>query len=174
MMADLMRHVLALAALLAAGPARPAQAIAVSVEQLARSSDAVVRGRVTGARSAWSEDKLRISTTYEIRAELVLRGKAPATIQVVVPGGVVGRIGQRNDAAPSLAVGEDVVVFLRRAGADAYHVAELAQGKFSVVGKVARPDLSRFTFVATSARAGERRSEEMPLVELERRVRSAR
>jgi hypothetical protein len=43
-----------------------------------------------------------------------------------------------------------------------------------VVGSVARPDLSNLTFTRTSVRAGERRSEQMPLFELERRVRSTR
>ncbi len=169
-----MRLLLALAAILAAGPARSAQAVSVSVEELARTSDAVVRGKVAGGQARWSDDHLRISTTWEVRSQAVLRGRAPGVVRVVVPGGVVGRIAQRNDAAPSLAPGEEVVLFLRRAGPDAFYVSELAQGKFSVRGAVAAPDLSRFSFVGSSARAGERRSEEMPLRELERRVRSAR
>jgi hypothetical protein len=173
-MVDRMRLVLVLAALLAAGPARSAQGISVSVEELARSSDAVVRGRVTAARSAWSEDGLRILTTYDVRQDAVLRGRAPRVARVVVPGGVVGRTGQRVDAAPTLGTGEDVILFLRRAGDDAFVVNGLAQGKYSVAGPVARPDLSQFTFVGSSVRAGERRSETMPLEELERRVRSTR
>jgi len=173
-MIDLMRRLIVLAALVAAGPARSAEAVSASVEELARESDAVVRGRVSSADSRWSDDGRRISTTYEVRRAAVLRGKAPAVVRVVVPGGVVGRIGQRLDAAPSLAPGEDVIVFLRRSGPEAFVVTGLAQGKFSISGATARPDLSRFTFVGSSARAGERRSEEMPLAELERRVRSTR
>ncbi len=173
-MVDRMRRFLVLVALVAAGPARPAQAISVSVEELARTSDAVVRGRVTAARAAWSDDKLRIYTTCDVRREEVLRGQAPDGVHVVVPGGVVGRTGQRMDAAPALAVGEDVVVFLRRRAPDAFSVNGLAQGKFSVQGSSASPDLSQLTFVATSVPAGERRSEAMPLAELERRVRSIR
>ncbi len=169
-----MRPLLVLAALLAAGPARSATAVSVSVEELARSSDAVVRGRVTAARAQRSEDGLRIFTTYDVQPQAVLRGRVPGVVRVVVPGGVVGRIAQVTDAAPILAPGEEVVVFLRRAGPDAFGVTGLAQGKFSVEGPVARPDLSRLTFVTTSAPAGERRSEEMPLAELERRVRSTR
>jgi hypothetical protein len=164
------RLVVAAAALLAAAPVRAAQAYAVSVEELARTSDAVVRGRVTAARAERSRDGLRIFTTFELRTGAVLRGKAPQIARVLVPGGAVGRVAQRVDAAPSLAVGEDVVLFLRRAGPDAFRVAGLAQGKFSVAGEVARPDLSRLTFVRVSVAAGDRRSEEMPLAELERRV----
>jgi hypothetical protein len=169
-----MRLIVAAAALVAACPALGAQALAVSVEALARSSDAVVRGRVEAARAQWSEDGLRLSTSYQIRTRAVLRGRAPAVARVIVPGGVDGRIGQRVDAAPTLAAGEDLIVFLQRSGRDAFAVTGLAQGKFSVVGRVARPDLSQLTFVRTSVAPGERRAEEMTLAELERRVRSTR
>jgi hypothetical protein len=141
---------------------------------LARSSDAVIRGRVTGARAQQTEDGLRIYTTFQVRTLAVLRGRAAPLARVVVPGGVVGRLGQRVDGAPALAQGEEAVLFLRCAGPDAFGVTGLAQGKFSVVGRLARPDLSRLEFIRTAVSAGERRSEEMPLMELERRVRSIR
>lgn len=169
-----MRLLLVVAALFAVTPALAAQAVAVSVEELARTSDAVVRGRVTTARAQKTADGRRIFTTYEVRPAAVLRGKAPKVARVVVPGGVVGTMGQRVDAAPNLGTGEDVVVFLKRAGNDEFTVTGMAQGKFSVVGRVARPDLSNLTFVKMSVGAGERRVEEMPLSELERRVRSTR
>jgi hypothetical protein len=171
-----MRPGLVLAAALAAAPclARAAQAYTVSVEHLARSSDVVIRGQVEGSRSFRSEDRLRVYTEYLVRARTVLRGRAPALARVVVPGGIEGNLGQRVDGAPSLARGEELVVFLRREDRDTFSVTALAQGKFSVVGAVARPDLSRFTFVQSSIPPGERRSEEMPVAELERRVRSTR
>lgn len=168
-----MSHLLVLVALLWAAPAQAAQAVAVSVEKLARESDAVVRGRVTAARAQRSDDGLRIFTTFTLRARAVLRGKAPALSRVRVPGGVVGKMGQRVDAAPRLAEGEEVVLFLRRTG-DVFQVRGLAQGKFTVDGATARPDLSGYQFVASSVKPGERRSEEMPLEELERRVRATR
>lgn len=161
-------------ALLAAAPAAAAPALAVSVEGLARESAAVVRGRVTAAHAERSADGRRIFTTYDVRADAVLRGRTPKACRVIVPGGVVGRVAQHVDGAPSLARGEEVVLFLRREGADAFAVTALAQGKFSIDGKIARPDLSRLRFVGTSVRGGERPSEEMPLAELERRVRSVR
>ena len=171
-----MRPGLVLAALLAATPslARAAQAYTVSVEHLARTSDAVVRGKVERSRSFRSDDRLRVYTSYDVRTTAVLRGHAPAVARVVVPGGVEGNLGQRVDAAPTLAVGEELILFLTRDGREAFGVSALAQGKFSVVGAVARPDLSRFSFVQTSIPPGERRSEEMPVAELERRVRSTR
>jgi hypothetical protein len=77
------------------------------------------------------------------------------------------------DAAPRLAQGEELVLFLRKDG-DGWSVTELAQGKFAVQGRTARPDLSQIAFVGSTVRAGERRAEEMPLAELERRVKEAR
>ena len=53
----------------------------------------------------------------------------------------MGGIGQRVDGAPAFAGGEEVVVFLNRAEAGGYRVAGLAQGKFSVAGMNATPDL---------------------------------
>jgi hypothetical protein len=169
----LLRSIVVAAALGCAPRVLAAQAYAISVEQLARSSDAVIRGKVVGARAHSREDG-RIFTTYEVRTARVLRGRAPPTARVIVPGGVLGSIGQRVDGAPELAVGEELVLFLRRAGADGFVVAELTQGKFSVAGARARPDLSRVLFVRTSVPSGERRSEEMTVSELERRVRNVR
>lgn len=160
------------AALFSAHPALGAQASAISVEQLARTSDAVIRGKVLAARAARRDG--RVFTTYDVRTAVTLRGRSPAVAHVRVPGGVVDGMGERVDAAPSLVVGEELILFLRRAPDGAFVVAELAQGKLTVVGAMARPDLSRFVFTTTSVPPGERRSEEMSVAELERRVRSSR
>ena len=169
-----MRWFLASLALAAAAPVDAAQAYAVSVEEVARASDAVLRGTVERSRTWKSEDGLRIYTTYEVRTRAVLRGQAPGVAKVVVPGGALDGIRQRVDAAPTLAAGEDVIVFLHREEDRTFGVTGLAQGKFTVAGGRARPDLSRLMFVKTTAPPGERRAEEMPVAELERRVRSTR
>src|ERR671936_1166195 len=127
-----MRTLLALTMLAAALPARAALAVPASVEELARSSQAVVRGRVTGVSSRWSDDQRRIFTYVDIAPSSVWRGAPPARITVVVPGGVVGPIGQRVDGAPGFAKGEEVVVFLSEAEAGTFRVTGLAQGKFRV------------------------------------------
>jgi hypothetical protein len=169
-----MRSLVAVALLASALPAAATQVVAVSVEELARTSDAVVRAKVLEKKASKTADGKRIFTTIELRRSGVLRGDAPKRLRVVVPGGVVEGVGQRVEGAPEFEKGEDVVVFLQRAGPDAFRVASLSQGKFTVVGRTARPELSHLTFMQTSVRAGERRSEEMPLEELERRVRSTR
>lgn len=170
-----MRTYLVVAAALAVAPAaRAAQAVPVSVEDLALHSDLVVEGEVVDVRSAWSADGLRILTTAEIHPSAAWVGEARGRVKVVVPGGVVGDVGQRVDGAPSFAKGEAVVVFLRAAEAGAYRVTGLAQGKFRVEGAQARPDLSRVQLLAAPLRAGHRASGPMPVDELRRRVGSAR
>jgi hypothetical protein len=171
-----MRTVLVcLLVLLAAAPARAMLAVPATVEDLTRSSDAVVRGKVASVSARWSEDQRRIFTYVEVERASVWRGAAPARVTVLVPGGVVGNIGQRVDGAPGFAKGEEVVVFLSSAEVGAFRVTGLAQGKFSVQSGAARPQLTRVSFVPrASLRAGERLAEEMDVAELERRVRSVK
>ena len=170
-----MKAIATLALLALAAPARAALAVPATVEDLARSSEAVVRGRVLGARAHWSSDRLRIFTTTEVEVASTWRGTAPARVQVVVPGGIVGDLGQRVDGMATFTAGEEVVLFLARSGGvGPYRVAGSAQGKFTVQAGKVRPDLSRTAFVEAPLPAGERRSGEMGLDELERRVRAAR
>src|SRR5919198_1233196 len=165
-----MRTLLALAALAVASPAVAALAVPASVEDLARSSQLVLRGRVARAAPRWSDDQRRIFTYVDIEPASAWRGTPAARVTVVVPGGVVGPIGQRVDGAPAFEKGEEVVVFLSAAEAGAFRVTGLAQGKYSVQGGAAQPDLAHVSFVPAPLRAGERRAEAMDVAELERRV----
>ena len=167
-----MKKSLFLAALLVASPALGAEAAAVSVEGLARASDAVVRGQVRKITATLSPDGRRVFTLVDVDVATTWRGKSLGALRVIVPGGEAGGIGQRVDGAPAFGEGEEVVVFLHRAEAGGYRVAGLAQGKFSVAGMNAAPDLSRMRMVAEQVKPGERRAEGMSVAELERRVRS--
>ena len=167
-----MRSPLLLAALLAATPALGAEGVALSVEGLARTSDTVVRGSVRRIATTLSPDGRRVFTLVDVEVATRLRGEAAGHLRVIVPGGIAGPIGQRVEGAPSFAEGEEVVVFLHRAEAGGFRVAGLAQGKFSVTGGLASPDLSHTRFLARQVQAGERPAETMPVAELERRVRS--
>ncbi|BDG09234.1 hypothetical protein [Anaeromyxobacter paludicola] len=167
-----MRPLALAAVLLMAAPALATEAVAVSVEGLARASDAVVRGRVTRLGATLSPDRRRVYTIVDLAVTARWRGKPAGSLQVIVPGGTVGDLTQRVDGAPELAKGEDVVLFLDRAEAGAYRVNGLAQGKFAVKGQTASPDLSHTNFITQRIAAGERRAEAMSTAELERRVRS--
>lgn len=159
----------------AAAPAAATTAVPASVEELARGADAVVRGRVVALTARRSSDGRRISTYVQVEPLSVWRGQAGARLTVVVPGGEVGGLGQLVVGAPRFAPGEEVVVFVTRAGPVFHEVPALAQGKFTVAGGQARPDLSGLRLVPRSALvAGERAAEPMAVDELERRVRAAR
>lgn len=164
-----------LAAVLAAVPAAAAVARAVSVEELARASDAVVRGRVERLESRWSGDGMKLVTDVDVSVSGVWRGSAPARVRVTIPGGASPDVVMAVDGAPSFAAGEDVVVFLVRRGTG-WRVPGLALGKFRVEGAAARPDLSGVHVEAHPGDVpeGERASGPMPVEELERRVRAAR
>jgi transcriptional regulator GlxA family with amidase domain len=155
-----------------ATPVFGAEATALSVEGLTRASDSVVRGQVRKMTSVLSDDGRRIFTRVDVDVTSTWRGPRVASVQVIVPGGVVGGIGQRVDGAPTFAGGEEVVVFLNRAEAGGYRVAGLAQGKFSVAGMNASPELSRTHMVAEQIGPGEHRAEGMTVADLERLVRS--
>ena len=170
-----MKALLCLLVLAWVGPVMAATAVPVSVEDLARGSDAVIRGRVVKQSSHWSSDHRRILTDVEVETSSVWRGSAPSHVTVVVPGGVVGDVGQRVDGAPTLSDGEDVALFLEKAGDGRYRVHGLGQGKFAISDTQARPQISGFSFVQRPAlKAGERVTEPMGVAELERRVRAAR
>ncbi len=170
-----MKALLCMLLLACATPAAAATAVPASVEDLARGSDAVVRGRVASVSSAWSSDHRRIFTSAEVETSSVWRGSAPARVTVVTPGGVVGDIGQRVAGAATFSKGEEVALFLEKVGEGRYRVRGLGQGKFSVAAGQAQPQLSGFSFVEGPAlKTGERRTEPMGVAELEQRVRAAR
>jgi len=167
-----MRRLLALALLLAAAPAAPATFVVPTVEEMARSSDAVVRGRVLGTASRAARDG-RIVTEVEVLVDSVWRGAPESTVRFLVAGGRAGRLAMKVDAAPTFAEGEEVVVFLSRRG-ERWRVNGQALGKYRVEAGEARPGLDGARALNGALAAGERRVGAMPVDELERRVRAAR
>jgi hypothetical protein len=162
--------VLALAS--AVPPARAATFVAPSVEELARTSDVVVRGRVVDVASRAAAGR-RVVTEVEVAVESAWRGAPEATVRLVVPGGRAGGLALKVDSAPELAPGDEVVLFLSRSGA-AWRLNGQALGTFRVVGRDARAAVEGARVLPGPLAAGERRVGTMPLDELERRVRAAR
>lgn len=154
------------------GPtARASVAWIETIEGLASRSHAVVRGRVEKCEALLSADGRRVYTHAKVRCLDVWHGAAPTTLVVKTPGGTVGDLGQRVEGAPTLRPGEEVVLFLRKAGT-AFSVAGLGQGKFAIDGGEATPEVGAIERVPAPIPDGHREVEKMPVVELERRVRS--
>jgi hypothetical protein len=164
-----------LAALLVActAPAGAATFVATSVEESARASDAVVRGRVVSAESRLTRDGRGVVTEVEIAVDEAWKGAPDGTVKLTVPGGRVGRIAQRVDAAASFEPGEEVVVFLARRG-ETWWVMGHALGKYRVEAGEARSAVEGSQVLPRALSADERAVGTMSVVELERRVRGAR
>lgn len=122
-----------LAAVLLSGlPASATTMLRINLPELARKADTVVHGTVRRMESRWSGDRRRIITDVEIEVTETLKGQAGSTVLLVQPGGRVGEIGQIVHGLASFTLGEEVVVFLDRHGADAFRVTGMAQGKYEV------------------------------------------
>jgi hypothetical protein len=164
---------LLLASLLAGVPrATPAATfLETSVEETARTSQAVVRGVVERTRSRWAGS--RIVTEVTVRVTGTWKGQPDDRLILLVPGGTVGDLAQTVDAAPTFEDGEEVVVFAGRRGRT-WRVNGLALGKYRVEGGVATPGTGGARFERRALAAGERAVGRMSVAELESRVRSAK
>lgn len=138
-----------LVALFASAPARATVMLEASIDELARDSDAVVRGTVRSTEGRLSGDGKRVFTYVTVEVAEAWKGAPGKTVEVRVPGGVHGEFGQIVQGAPRFSGGEEVVIFLRRlpSGPPVFQVAGLAQGKLRVErdpirGPVAAPDLA--------------------------------
>jgi hypothetical protein len=120
--------------------------VRVPLEQIAGSSDTILRGEVVGQQSRWTADHEKIVTDFTIRVSDVWAGDlaSAASVLVEVPGGEVASIGMRMEDQPFLATGEDVVLFLVKRPDGTLSVNQDIQGKFSVQGDrvVGHDDLS--------------------------------
>jgi hypothetical protein len=108
------------------------------LDTLAVQADLVIRGTAESTSSSWSGDGRRIFSLTRVSVSSSIKGQAPTFIEILTPGGSVGKIGQKVWGAPEFAPGEQVILFLRKrphpaAALPRFEVAGLAQGKFSVV-----------------------------------------
>jgi hypothetical protein len=150
-----------------------ATAAELTVEELARGSDAVVRVRAVRRECRWTGDGRRLLTDVEVRVTETWRGSPPALLLVTIPGGELDGVAQVVDGAPVLVEGDDVVLFLGRRGGE-WRVAGLTFGAFRVTGEDATPDTSRLRLLPRAIVPGEALVRPMALAELRRRVESAR
>ncbi len=127
------RALLALGALLcAAAPLHATLLPSFDLAQLTARADRIVRGRVVAQTGLLVAPAGRVVTDTRVEVHEVLKG-APVPAQIVVrrPGGKVGDTEVHVVGAPTFAIGEDVVLFLR-VGAAGHALVGLAQGKFAV------------------------------------------
>ena len=98
------------------------------LDVLAEQSDAVVQGVVVEAVTEVTPAGLQ--TRYVVQVDQALAGDAPATVDVLLPGGRYQGLTQRAAGIPLWSVGSEVVVFVPDSGwAPLYGVLTIEEGR---------------------------------------------
>jgi hypothetical protein len=112
----------------------------LSLQELVRYSDLVVRGKAHSGTSYWVEGKIYTRTTFDVEEIWVNRiAHLPKTVDVVSEGGVVDGIGQRSDGMVYSKANERVVLCLKRKPDGTYGVVGMALGAFFVADPIPNP-----------------------------------
>uniref|UniRef100_A0A832I532 Uncharacterized protein n=1 Tax=Eiseniibacteriota bacterium TaxID=2212470 RepID=A0A832I532_UNCEI len=122
----------ALAASVLAGAASATTMVRLDTRALARGSQDIVIGQVTGTSARWNDDRTRIVTEVRVRVERALKGAAAAELVLTQPGGELDGFRYSVEGAPHFRAGEEALLFVWRDAAGRATVNGLAQGKFDI------------------------------------------
>lgn len=125
----------AMAAALWPGVAQASWVIPMDEAALNQGADAVVRGQVLSAQAQWNADNTGLETHVQFRVQTVLKGPAPAQLELVLPGGTLNGSRHIVVGMPTFVPGELAQLFLRRLPGlqPRYRVFGWWQGKWSPV-----------------------------------------
>jgi len=102
----------------------------LSLEQMARAADAVVRVRCVSIESRWDGGAIWTFTGFDVSE--TLKGAPPKRVTVRLPGGRVGQFTTNIEAVPRFEPGEEGFLFLEKMRAGDYSVTAWAEGTFRV------------------------------------------
>jgi len=127
----------AVVALLGAQAAFATTVQKMSLFELAKKSDSIVRARVDDAVSSWDAGHKEIYTYYTLSILEPVKGrKGEQTLTLRQLGGTVDNLASIVPGMPAFKKGEEVIVFLTQKDAAGYPwVMGLQQGKYSIVEK---------------------------------------
>jgi hypothetical protein len=112
------RAVLLLLAVLLAAPVAHGMQLAISRQRLCQAADFVAVAEVTSAEVLWTEGAVGgLQTRTWLATDAAVRGDAPDTLELVMPGGRIGELEQHVEHAPRFELDRRYLVFLR-AGSD--------------------------------------------------------
>jgi hypothetical protein len=120
-------------ALLFAPAARATVLLPIEFRELVTSAAAIVHGRIVDVRSDWVDGRRAVETFVTIEAVEYLKGNLGERVTFKVPGGQLGRYRTIFVGAPTFVEGDEVVLFLKSAGASYPFIIGLSQGVFRVV-----------------------------------------
>jgi molybdopterin-binding protein len=114
-----------------------AQLAEITSAQLAEEAQAIVRGTVKSQESKWNDEKNYIWTFVTFACSETIKGEdlKDQDIEIKIPGGVVGEIGQKSSDQVTFEEGEEAVVFLGKETymeKEYFNVVAQVQGKFTV------------------------------------------
>ena len=117
-----------LAAALAPMPGSTLQQL--SLDEMIRLSTGIVHGKALKTYSAPRGSI--IYTHYQIQTSETLKGPAASQLDIAVPGGAANQLQQTFAGAPTLASGQDYVLFLWTSKSGLTQIIGLSQGLFTV------------------------------------------
>ena len=161
----------------AASPAAASTFVAVTTEDLVRTSASIVEGEVLAVQSRWTADGRIIVTDATVRVSSTLAGEAAPVVRVKTFGGTVGGFTVEAHGFPTFRAGERVLLFLEPdTEAGRLRVNGYQQGHYRVVGgpgaetALSTVDDGARLIAAPGARAESLRA--LPLTELRQRIRA--
>ncbi|NOY90913.1 MAG: hypothetical protein GXP55_06840 [Deltaproteobacteria bacterium] len=165
------------AMLIQAEPARATVMVEVSLDDMARDADAIVRGTITrtGVRLEFEAGRLEPYSSSELRVSEWLAGGTGDRLVIRERGGEWQGGGHWIDGTPQYRVGEEVIVFLQR-DADQpgrYRTYAMAQGKFVVLrgvpgtGGQVRRDLEGMSFARWAGQGMQLEAGQAPVMALD-------
>lgn len=98
-------------------------------------SSTIAEGRVVALHSEWNDDHNQIHTIVTIRVSRLMKGAMPSDGHLVLRllGGQVDDLVMEVVDQPTFALGEEVIVFVRKNPRHFMPVTGLYQGKFTIV-----------------------------------------
>ena len=104
----------------------------LSVKELEKESDVIVRGRVQKISSQQSPDRSNITTHIELNVIEQWKGPKRSSLIVSQPGGSAGAITQSVPGLARFSSGEEAIFFLRQIDNSHFEIVGGRQGKFPV------------------------------------------
>jgi len=104
----------------------------LSLDDMISKSTAIVRGKVGSSYAAFSGTVIYTHYTVQVSERFKGPFNAGTSVDLVVPGGIVGNLRQSFSGAPAFQTGDDYVFFLWTSRAGLTQVMGLTQGIFSI------------------------------------------
>ncbi|HEY7501626.1 MAG TPA: hypothetical protein VH740_24105 [Vicinamibacterales bacterium] len=122
-----------IACVLVASMASATVLVPAEFSEIVQGSQIIAYARIVDARPEWADGRRWIDTVVTADVVSSLKGSPGETLTFKVPGGRLGRYQSVVVGAPSFAVGDEAVLFLKTHGDELPDVFGLNQGVFRVV-----------------------------------------